>query len=123
VRTWLFLGLGGGAGLAGDEHAGARAFRFAAGRAEEHGAHAGRGRRLLVGLLQRWPAGGVQTKRRADADAGAVRSPRRRCCRGELLLPLLLQQLPLLQEVELETGGDEQNIRTVTKSNRKAWNS
>uniref|UniRef100_A0A0A9DAD1 Uncharacterized protein n=1 Tax=Arundo donax TaxID=35708 RepID=A0A0A9DAD1_ARUDO len=97
---WPFLGFGRGAGLAGDEHAGAGALTLDAGRGEEHGAHAGRRRRsLLLRLLKRGERGRVEAKWRTKAggllSTALVRAPRRRCRRGEL--PLLLEVLMLLQ--------------------------
>lgn len=106
--TWLLPGLGGGAGLAGDEHAGAGALALGAGRGEEHGAHAGRARRRLLRLQQRGPGGRVEGVRRGNkAGAGGsfwpadARAPRRRRSGRELLLLLMLEHLLLLQGVEL----------------------
>lgn len=106
--TWLLLGLRGGASLARDEHAGAGAFALGAWRGEEEGAHAGRGRRRLLRLLvlERGPCGRIEGMRRGTIAGGSfrpthARAPRRRRSDGELLLPLILENLLLLQGIKL----------------------
>jgi hypothetical protein len=106
--TWLLLGLGGGAGLAGDEHAGAGALALGAGRGKEQGAHAGRGRRRLLRLLlERRPRGRVEGVWRGTIAGGSfrptdARAPRCRRGDGKLLLPLMLEHLLLLQGIKLQ---------------------
>lgn len=99
-RTWLFLGCdGGGAGLAGDEHAGASALALRAGRGEEQGAHARRGCRRLLRLLERGERGGVEARWRAESGSplslALVHAPSRRRGSAQLLLLLLLQGMKL----------------------------
>ena len=122
--TWLLLGLGEGAGLAGDEHAGAGALALGAGRGEEQGAHAGRGRRRLLRLLERGPRGRVEGGRRGTIAGGSfrptdARAPRRRRRRGELLLPLMLEHLLLLQGIKLQGKKPRLRNHSALKKNQK----
>jgi hypothetical protein len=111
----LPLGLRRGrAGRPREEHPGAVTLALGARRGQEHGAHAGgRMRRRLVllrrrrwrWLLERRPRRRVQAKRRVASAAadGLGTGALARAPRGEMALPLQLQQLMLLQEMELQT--------------------
>ena len=122
--TWLLLGFSGGASLAGDEHAGAGALALGAGRGEEQGAHAGRGRRRLLRLLERGPRGRVEDGRRGTIAGGSfrpadARAPRRRRRGGELLLPLMLEHLLLLQGIKLQGKKPRLRNHSALKKNQK----
>lgn len=104
----------GRAGRPGEEHPGAVTLALGARRGQEHRAHAGgrMHRRLVVLLLlrRRWllerrPRRRVQAKRRVASAAadGLGTGALARAPRGEMALPLQLQQLMLLQEMELQT--------------------
>jgi hypothetical protein len=114
----LSLGLRRCAGRAREEDAGAVALALGAGRGEEHGAHAAAAatpdsgcRRVLL-LLQGRPRRRVHVdRRRGDSAPGGLRRcrlPRApRGGRGEMPIPLQLQQLLLLEEMKLK---QEKNV-------------
>jgi hypothetical protein len=129
ARTWPFLGLRGGAGLAGDEHAGAGALALGARRGDEDGAHARRGRRplllLLLLLLEGGPRGRAQDMGRRHTVPGGTmrprdaRAPRRRRSDGELPLPHVLQELLLLQRIKLERQERERENAVRNQGKKK----